>query len=67
MKWISVKDELPEYKKHVLLVKNNKVLAGWRECTNEKGERYVVSVPDDFVDSDVKISHWMPFPEPLKT
>ena len=66
MKWISVKDELPEYKKHVLLTKNNHVFAGWRECTNEDGEKYIILHEEDYIDNEEKISHWALYPEPPK-
>lgn len=70
MKWISVKDKLPEDGSHILVIinKNNTFFIPF-VCQIENG---LFHSPDDdeilFKPNwNERVSHWMPLPEPPKT
>lgn len=61
MKWISVKDKLPELGEKVLVyTTGNNMYTGW---INSENTFTVVSGSHGFVDS-YTVTHWMPLPEP---
>ena len=59
MKWISVKDRLPEYEKTVM---------GWDAEMRDMGiVNFIYGQFLDILDmSETNVTHWMPLPEPPK-
>jgi hypothetical protein len=61
MKWISVKDRLPEDSQEVIIYsEGGKVEAGVYYCKEFGFDYYDVSIRDIIVN----VTHWMPLPEP---
>lgn len=66
MKWISVKDKLPEEDQTVVFVEKNGSFPclGIYNTYNGIGEWYIPAY-DDAASSEF-VTHWMPLPEPPK-
>jgi len=61
MRWISVKDRLPEYAKWVLLFHAKVgVVIGNRCLTDGNGEHYDIQVYGRYVGG---VTHWIPMPK----
>ena len=67
MKWISVKDRLPEVKQRVLLFTEGEAIEGW--LTDVEGVHwYFITLSIHGCgccgEDDDEVTHWMPLPEP---
>lgn len=62
MKWISVKDKMPEEDQHVLITDGEDVVEGWLDTCSDKDVWYY---SDYYQKQD--ITHWMPLPKPPNT
>ena len=65
IKWISVKDGVPEFEQKVLCFGNNQIFIGY--ASQFGGTFYWCSTDYDhieFVQEKEPITHWMPLPDP---
>jgi hypothetical protein len=68
MKWISVKDRLPEYYTNVLVYCTSQFYSGYFKSTawraNDGGKDiWTITASDNIIDN---VTHWMPLPQPPK-
>ena len=70
MKWISVKDRLPAHNINVLCTNNKGICYDEKEpfVAHREHESWWCQVnPFNYAEyEDVKVTHWMPLPEPPK-